>query len=233
MTNKTINRPGFGVIAWRLAVKDFWLIRWPLAGYAAMGALALLFISINHPLTFHAGLVLMVSALAVVGAHLVFASMMHEKTNQTLPFLLSLPISYLQYTWSKLLFTIGTFSLFWLALVLGIFAVVNTRDFLLAGMLPYDMIVLTYLAVAFVLTLTVGMMTGSLAWTIVIMSICNIGISLFMITMTKFPGLGEFLGEPEAVWNTTAIGILAIEVILIIALVGLTILVQSRKTDFL
>jgi len=233
MSSNAINRPGFGPIAWRLAAKDFWLIRWPLLGYAAMGAIAILLISINKSFTFHAGLVLLVSALAVAGAHLVFASTLHEKTNQTLPFLLSLPISFLQYTWSKLLFTIGTFFLFWLALTLGIFAVVSTRDFLVAGMLPYDLIVLTYLAMAFVLTLAVAMMTESAAWTIVTMSVCNMSISLFMITMANLPGLVEHINGPVAVWNTTAIGILAGEVFLMILFLGLTILVQSRKSEFL
>ena len=77
---------------WRLAAKDFWLIRWPMLGYAMLAILSLIFISIEHRVTFHTGLVLMVSALAVVGAHLVFASVVHEKSNQTLPFLLSLPV---------------------------------------------------------------------------------------------------------------------------------------------
>jgi len=233
MTSKTIERPGFGLITWRLAAKDFWLIRWPLLGYVTLAMLSLILISIESRIAFHAGLVLMVSALAVVGAHLVFASTLHERTNQTLPFMLSLPISFPQYALSKLLFTVGTFSLFWLALAASVFAVVHAQEFLSAGMLPYYLIVLGYLAVAFVLTLAVAMMTESVAWTIVIMSTGNMSISLVMITLAGYPGITEYMADARAVWNSTAIGLLSLEALLIVFLVSLTIFVQSRKSDFL
>ena len=99
--------------------------------------------------------------------------------------------------------------------------------------MPYAVIVLGELFAAFVLVLAVALITESEPWTIVIMTILNIGISMFMFLIGGIPAIGDHIGGPVPVWNGTAILIIGIEFLIIALLIGVTLAVQSRKTDFL
>jgi len=46
------------------------------------------------------------------------------------------------------------------------------------------------------------------------------------------PGIGEYVDGPVAVWSPTIFTILGIEAAVIMLSLGLTLLIQSRKKDF-
>ena len=201
--------------------------------YMLCGLVSLFLVASQNPLAYHSGLVVLISAIVVAGAHIVFACVINETNNKTLPFVLSLPLTYLDYTMGKMLFAIGTFLAAWLVLVGGIFVVTLSQEHMLAGTLPFFLIVMGYLFVAFALTLSVAMIAESPAWTIVVMSICNISISIVIFAVGSIPSIGGSMDQDTASWNAAAIGLLSGEVLLIIALLLVTLFIQSRKTEFL
>jgi hypothetical protein len=164
---------------------------------------------------------------------MVFGVVLNEAGNKTRPFILSLPITFLEYTAVKLLFTMGTFLAAWLILMGGIFWLVHSQEHLLAGMLPYYVIVMGYLLVAFTLTLVVAMVTESQAWAIVIMSLGNISISIVMFAVASMPAINVSMQTDVAAWNGAALGLLGGEALLVLLMLATAVFIQSRKTEFL
>lgn len=220
-------------ITWQLVRKDWHFNKLPMFGYAILGIVALALINLASGTSFLIGSILLITVVVTVGIHLVFVTVIYERSKQTLPMIMSLPITFMQYTRAKMIANIGVFSLAWLILVAGAVSIILTHDAIPDGMLPFSLIVLGELFVANILILAVAMISESEAWTIVIMAICNVCISIFMFFIKSFPAIGDHIAGPTAVWNNTATTAIALEAIAVIALIALTFYAQSRKNDYL
>lgn len=217
----------------RLVLKDWYFVRYPMAAYLTLGIAATILIAVPHHIAFLIGSVLLLSVVVIVGVHLVFGTVTHERSQQTLPMVMSLPITYTHYSAAKLISNVGGFSIAWSILLASVLVMIVTRENLPVGLIPFAVIALTELFAAFVLTLSVAMVTESEAWTVVTMTILNIGISIFLNLVGSLPAIGSHMGGPTAVWNGTALLILAIEILIIALAVIATLAVQSRKKDFI
>jgi len=220
-------------ITWQLVKKDWHFNKLPLLGYGLLGMIALFLIYMASGATFLVGSILLITVVVTVGIHLVFITVIYERSKQTLPMIMSLPISFMQYTRAKMLANLGVFTIAWLALVAGAVALILTRESLPDGLLPFSMIVLTELFVANVLILAVALITESEAWTIVVMAVCNVCISIFMFFIKSLPTIGDHIAGPTAVWNGTAVTAIVLEVLIIFLLIAITFFAQSRKHDYL
>ena len=97
----------------------------------------------------------------------------------------------------------------------------------------FALILLLEMLVVFTLLLAVSLISESQNVTIVVMSITNIGLSLFMFWLSGFEAINAYMQTEQVVWNSTALTFVAAELILIIALLAITYVVQARKIDFL
>src|ERR1700678_1720248 len=88
-----------------LILKDWYLQRWSVLASLLGGLIALGIVCLGGNAAFMVGLVLLITALIAVGAQLAVTTMVNERKEQTLPFVMSLPISYREYTSAKLLGT--------------------------------------------------------------------------------------------------------------------------------
>ena len=222
-----------GQLITRLIAKDWQIVRGPIAAYALIALVSLGLMTVNQYLTFIVGSILLLTVVVIIGAHLIFVTVVNERSHQTLPFIMSLPINFMQYTTAKLLANLGIFFIAWLAIAGSAVLLIAGRDGLPDGMIPYAIIVLVELCIAFTLTLAVALISESEAWTTVVMTIGNVSISIFMITIARMPSIGSFIEGPAPVWNGPALTILGIEVAVIAAIIAATFFAQSRKHDFL
>src|SRR6202041_1828744 len=85
----------------------------------AAGAAALILTQLGGEGPMLIGTVWFFIALILVGTMLPITAIVNERKKQNLAFLMSLPISSLQYTTGKLVSTVGMFLVPWLALVTG------------------------------------------------------------------------------------------------------------------
>ena len=60
----------------------------------------------------------------------------------------------------------------------------------------------------------------------------NIGTQMLLWLVADLHGIRSVIGGPEAIWNSTSLGILAIELVVIVVLLVVTYHLQSRKRDF-
>ena len=228
--NKQVSaRPVF----WQLVRKDWYLVAWPLVALLLAGLASIVVLSINHWMTFLVGSILLISVVVLIGVVLVFGSVVNERSQKTLALVMSLPITAVQYTAAKLVSNVGVFTLAWQVLLGSTVVAILTRDNLPDGLIPFAVIVLGQLYVAYAITVAVALISESELWTIVVFSAFNISISIFMNLMGRLSEIGSHMEGPVPVWNATALGIIAVEWLIVAGAVAVTLWVQSRKTDFL
>lgn len=234
MTSATMNhQTSPASIVRQLVLKDWYFVRYPMAAYLTTGVGAAVLMSVPHQMAFVVGSILLLSVVVVVGVHLVFGTVTYERSQQTLPMVMSVPITFRQYSVAKLISNVGGFAIAWSVLVAVTLALILTRDNLPDGLIPFAVIALTELFAAFVLTFSVAMISESEAWTVVTMAIFNIGISIFLNLVGSIPAIGDHMGGPAPVWNGTAILILGILWLIVAAAIPVTLAVQARKKNFL
>ena len=90
-------------MVWKLVVKDWQVYQKQLAGFVAGMLLALGLVGMGTPLMASAGALLLLVQLLVVGTYAIQSSIMAERKLQTVPFIMSLPVTPMDVYWGKLL----------------------------------------------------------------------------------------------------------------------------------
>lgn len=226
---KSVNNPS---MVKALIRKDWYFNKHTLLLFFILGLVSVALLSFESR-AFYIGMVLLLSIVILTGALLVINTVVNERKNQTLAFLISLPITYMDYTKAKMILNLLAYFIVWLILVVGTIGVLYYSEHLPNGLIPYALIILIELMVAFILILGTALVSESEKWTIVVMSITNIGVSLFMFLIASMKSINQHMEGPIAVWNSTALMIIGIELIIGVVIIGLTFYLQSRKKDFI
>lgn len=217
----------------RLIYKDWFLNRWALLGWTAAGAAAIAAIGLGGETAFYAGSILLLTALVAIGIHLVMSTVVYERSQQTLAFVMSLPISSREYTTAKILANVVIFGIAWAALLIGTVAVLAGRGALPDGLIPFAVAVLTQTFVGYCLILAVALVTESTTWTIGTIVASNLLLQAVLYGVANTPSVARHLQGNAIVWNPAILGVLGAEILAILVLLALTFYLQARKTDFL
>ena len=215
----------------QLILKDWRLVRRPMMGYAALSLLSLTILSFRNELLFTIGSILLLTVVVVVGAHLVMVTIINERKLLTLPFVLSLPVTYPQLMIAKLVANLGIFAAAWLGTTMATVGLILSQESRPNGLVPICLIILLEIAIGFLLTFSVAMVTQSEAWTIIVMTAGNVSISIVIQSVARIPAIGSHLNDSTAHWNSTALSIIGGELVAMAAIVMITVLMQIRKRD--
>ena len=217
----------------RLVLKDWHFLRLPLTLYLVGGVASLVLVSRPSTFGFYIGSTLLISIVITVGIHLAMATVVEERTKQTLPFVMSLPISPLEYATAKLASCLLLYVVPWLVLAVGTVAVIARSAAIPDGLIPYAVLVLTWLFVAYCLILAVALVTESQGWTIATMVVTNLALQAFLYLVSHQPAIAAEMKGQAILWSSPSLAILGAELAVIVALLALTFALQARKTDFL
>lgn len=217
----------------RLIHKDWYFNRGAIASYVAVGLLSLLALGLGGEGAFYIGSILLITVVISIGIHLVMITVIHERSEQTLAFVMTLPISAKEYTTAKVLANMLIFFLAWATLVIGTVAVIAGRGTIPDGLIPFAVVILGYLFTSYCLTLSVALVTESQGWTIGAMVLGNLLLQGVMYGVSHAPGVAQDFAANAIVWRQPITGLLGIELAAILLMLGLTFYLQSRKTDFL
>jgi len=216
-----------------LMLKDWYLQRWGILGSLLGGMVALGIVCLGGNAAFMIGLILLITSLITIGAQLAVAMVVNERKEQTLPFVMSLPISYREYTTSKVLGTLLIFLVPWLVLVLGSLALFAIPGGVPHGLLPFTVIMSVEILVGTCLIISVAIVTESQAWTVGAIMVGNIALNIVGYLVAHVAGIAKGMGGHEVMWSSAATTLLLAEFGTIALLLGLTFFLQSRKKDFL
>ncbi|HZI58822.1 MAG TPA: ABC-2 transporter permease [Verrucomicrobiae bacterium] len=216
-----------------LMLKDWYLQRWTIAASLAAGAVTLAIILSGNKAAFYIGLLLLITVVISVGAHLAISTMVLERKEQTLSFVMSLPISYREYTAAKILVNLVLFLIPWLALVLGSFAIILLAPGLPHGLLPYVAIMATEILVSTSFIVSVALISESQGWTVAAIIAGNLALNVVGYFVAHIGSIARTMGEATVQWSPAGIFVLVAEFAAIALLLGFTFFLQSRKKDFL
>lgn len=217
----------------QLVLKDWYLQRWTIGGYLAAGALAVLLLSVGGAGVFYAGTIVLVTALVGFGIHLTMATVVGERTEHTLPFVMTLPVSNHQYTASKVVANLTMFLIPWTAITLAVLGVLNVRSGDSRALIPMATLVLVEMLDVYCLLLLTSLLTESQAWTISVMVATNLFFQAFLYFVSHVPSIAAGLKSQHVKWSPAALTILLVEFAVMLLLLALTFVFRARKSDFL
>src|SRR5690606_10060187 len=88
--------------------------------YLVGGILGLAIFSMPHTYGFYMGCLILMTVMIASGFHMINLTVINEKKEQTLPFIMSLPIRPVDYAMGKLIANLLMFTVPWLMLTLGL-----------------------------------------------------------------------------------------------------------------
>lgn len=215
----------------KLVSKDWQLFKWYIMIYAVLGSLSAALMSVQHGLAYYSGMVALITVLIGASAHLAIHTVITEKKENQLTFLMGLPMDVMDYTLSKLIGNLLIYCVCWCSVMVATVSVIVLTE-LPNGFIPTALILGTEILVATTLLLCIGMLTGSEAITIITMVVLNLLFNLFMFSVVSLPDIGPHIPSETAVFNSTVYTILTGEVVAILVMLSLTIYIRSRKACF-
>lgn len=225
------NRPALNMpVIKQLIYKDWYLHRKLLAVYIGGGILSLSILSLGQ-WQFFMGSIMFITMLAALGNHQLSATMINERKEQTLAFVMSLPVSPADYAMAKFLSNMVLFFVPWLFLV-TITTLVILLTHLPDGLLAFTLLVCVLIAVNHCICWAVTMCTETEGSFLIVMIGLNCLLNPALYFLASSPEVGGFTRNDTFVWTHTATLILVCEIVAIFLLLFGTLYFRSRKKVF-
>jgi hypothetical protein len=212
--------------------KDWYFQRRAILLSLAGGAMSLGIVVFGGQPGFTIGLILLVTIMVMLSAMTVMGNVIGERENQTLAFAMSLPISYLEYTTSKVLGNLLIFVPFWLTMLAGSVALIVAAP-VIHGFFAFAIIMAVEILVSTCLMIAVALVSESKGWTISAMVVGNVALNVVGYLVAHIPGIRDGMFGNVIQWRPAATISLTVEFVLIALMLGGTFFIQSRKKDFI
>ena len=205
-------------------------MRWPVAGALLAGAVSIAVMPLGAVPAYVGG-VSLICVIVILNIVLVMTFIVQEKKDKVQIFMLSLPVSTTEYTVAKLLANAIAFGGSWIALTVGVVAVVDISA-LPNGRLPFLLTVLAYLLMYYCVLLGTGLASDRADWHATVLTVGNVSVNFLVPWLLSRPSVYRHRTGPVAVWSGDVMAVLAVEAIVAVAAVGLGLYFRSRRTDF-
>lgn len=216
----------------KLIVKDWQVYQKQLAGYVAGMLLALGLVGMGTPWMSAAGALLLLVLLIVVGSYAIQSSIMAERKQQTVPFIMSLPVAPMDVYWGKLLANLTIYLVPFLLVTGGLLALILTTPHP-DGSVPWVVVVATFTLVIFCISLCVAIACDSEGWNVFAQLALMTLIGPFILWVTRFDDIARHMRTDDIVWSAPVIALLAAELAVIVLAIFVTSWAHARKASFL
>jgi len=213
-----------------LIAKDLFLVRWAIVGTLAGGLGSLALMPQGGLLTYVGG-VSLICALIILNIFVALYGVAQERREKTLLFVLSLPVSPLQVTLSKVAAMAIAFGVPW-AILTGATVILIGATALPDGILPFWLAVLAYLLFYFCALLAVALLKVSNGWHAAAITAGNLSVNFLIPLLLDLPSVKAHHAGEQAVWSADLVGIIVLEVVLGAVVLGLAVWRRTRQPDF-
>lgn len=216
-----------------LFLKDLFLSRRFLFAYFTAGMSASAITCIPDPTASFVGMILVVTAAVASGIHFIGTLLLSESTDQTRIFVMSLPVSLLDYSIGKISVILTTYLIPWTSMLacLSIFAFVLPWS--KQGSVVVLPAIFLFLLAAFTLQLVTAVISESVGWTICVMVGCNVGLNVFIMKLFSIAEVSEVTKSDVLAWPAIVLQIILVESLFIGAALALAFVAQTRKRDLI
>jgi ABC-2 type transport system permease protein len=219
-------------IVWRLIAKDLYLYRWLMGATLGVGFASLFIPRIGEGPN-NITLILLLTSVVALGIFIGIYGIMNERKEKSLLFVLSLPISTMQYTIAKVGAALIAFLIPWAILTGTIVVLTLTFDPPPDGMLPSSLTMMLFFVANFCVLITLALIAHTEFWSVAAIMATNISVSFYMTTVPGLPGIREHLNSPTPVWSPAVLTVLGVEATVIVLSLAALFFFQSKKKDFL
>ncbi len=218
----------------RLIWKDWYLNRAAILFSLIGGMVTLGLVAAAHGsnIAMILGLIVIVTILIGMGA-MVMTSAVTERKQQTLPFVMSLPISYVEYTTAKIVGSLLIFLVLWTAMLVDMLATILLAPGFPHGLIPFVVIMSVEILMSTCLVTAVAVTTESQGWTVGVAQIGALSLNGIGWWIVRFPEIGGAMRSATVRWSGTATALLTTELAAIASLIAITFFIQARKKDFI
>jgi ABC-type transport system involved in multi-copper enzyme maturation permease subunit len=217
----------------RLVLKDWYLQRWAVAGTLGGGLLAVAMVGSGQAAATYMGFILTISVLIIIGVHLAMATVLTERKDQTLAFVMSLPISAREYTAAKMLGNLSMFLIPWLILVGANIVIILGSESLPDGAIPITIVMLAEIFVSTCVVLGVALVSESQGWTVAALIAGNLFCNFFIFALFRVPEIAAAAKGSAIIWSGPVMWLLLGEAAALALVITATFVLQNRKTDFI
>lgn len=220
------------VVARKLVFKELYVYRWFMVATAAAAVLSAIVASFGKA-GFNIGGLTWLTTIIAFGVMLAIYGISNERKENSLHFVMSLPISPAQYVRAKIVGMLLCFLLPWLFASAAAVGLVLLSPEIPDGLVPYIIALCLYLFANFTLVLcgTLHARSDSIVAGIIILT--NMSVSLFMFGVSSAEGIQSHMRDASPVWNDTFFNVLLIEILVIVIAATLPLATAARRRDFL
>jgi ABC-2 type transport system permease protein len=216
-----------------LIYKDWYLNRWIITAFVVAGLVSLVPLASGGEGGFYLGGVLLITILISIGVTLTMVTVINERREHTLAFVMSLPVSPRQYITAKLLANVLIYGSAWAILVVGTVAVLAGSKTLPHGLIPFALVVLGEIFFGYGVMLCVALISESLPWTVGAIVAGNLLVQWVMYWISNVPQIARDMKTDRIIWRPEIGWTLLCELVGTVFLLVITFWLQSRKSDFL
>jgi len=220
------------IVIRKLIAKELYVNRWLIAGAAIAAALSAATAALGE-MAFNIGALTWLTTIIAFGVMLGMYGVMNERKEQSLQFVLSLPLSVSQYVGAKLLGLLLSFLGPWLVATLGAAILVLAHPGVPDGLLPYVLALCVFMLMNFSLVLCGTMLVRSESAVSAVIILTNMLVSVYMFTIGTQAGLKDHMYGPTPVWNDTFFTVLGVELLVLVVALALPLATAARRRDFI
>jgi ABC-2 type transport system permease protein len=215
-----------------LVVKDWQIYQKQLAAYVIGLIIALSFLGMGSRWSFYLGLCALLCLLVCAGGFAIQSSLTNERKEQTLAFVMSLPITPLDFFWAKFL---ANLLIYLVPLLLSVggtaFLVLFTP--LPDGILVWSLLIYGLLCTHFFVCLSTALVVESEGWNLFVMIGLSVTVGPFIVGLGSIEAIGVHIKTNNIVWSLPALAIFAAEIVVSALAVVIARWLYSRKLSHL
>lgn len=217
----------------KLVQKDWYMCRYSVYGCLVLGYTGLISSLLGGFYGTYLGWIALDIAIIMLMYFQIFSVVIFERKDQTMPFIMSLRVSNLEFTVAKTLIGLGSYFCTWLLLYISAIAVLVIRLDITNSLIPYFTMLYTAALMFYCFGFAVVMITESEPLTNLVLALGNITIQVSIGLGMSFEAIKESLRSPTILWNTPIVSVLTIEAVVIVLSIAAIFYFQARKKDFL
>jgi hypothetical protein len=216
-----------------LFLKDLFLSRKTLFVYLIAGLASAAVVCVPNEKVAFLGFILIVTVAIASGLHLIGSLLLGETMGQTRLFVMSLPVSLLDYSVAKIAVILTTYLIPWITMLscLAILALIVPGG--KPGSFTLVPATFGYLLAVFTIQLVTAVVTESFGWTIGVVVAGNVCLNLFLKTLSENPQVAKALEGSRWTLPPLISQVLAIEAAVIVVAIALAFILQTRKRDLI
>jgi ABC-type transport system involved in multi-copper enzyme maturation permease subunit len=182
---------------------------------------------------FNVAAITWLTTVIAFGVMLCIYGISNERKENSLHFVLSLPISPADYVRAKLFGLLLTYLVTWLIATGAALALVGLSEEVPDGMYPYVILLCVFLLANFTLVMCGTMFARTEAVIGAVIILTNMMVSFFMVAVSGRAGIQDHMRDAVPAWNNDFFNVLIIELIVLVIAVAFPLATAARRRDFL